>query len=152
MENNQALDDNFGLGLNITADIREFLDETAKWAHFLSILGFIMVGLIIIIAIFASTFLGVVMNEMQVESSGVSTLLITFIYLTIAVINIFPILFLYRFAKNTKEALRSDNQPALSEAFKNLKSHYKFIGIVALFMLGLYGLLIFFAIVGSLAL
>lgn len=152
MENNQALDDNFSSGLNITSDIREFLDETAKWAHFLSILGFVMVGLIILIAIFASTLLGVVINEMQIEFSGVSTLLVTFIYLTIAVINIFPILFLYRFARNTKEALRSDNQVILSEAFKNLKSHYKFVGIAALFMLGLYGLMIFFAIVGSLAL
>ena len=151
MDNNRTLDDNFGIGLDITTDIRKFLDETARWAYFLSILGFIIVGLIIVIALFSGTFMGIVMNEMQSDFSEVSTFLITMIYLAIAAINLFPVLFLYRFAKNTKEALRSDNQIALADAFKNLKSHYKFIGIMALAVLGFYTMLIIFTVLASMA-
>ena len=80
MDNNRTLDDNFGIGLDITTDIRKFLGETARWAYFLSILGFIIVGLIIVIALFSGTFMGIVMNEMQSDFSEVSTFLITMIY------------------------------------------------------------------------
>lgn len=142
MENSQALDDNFTMGLSITQDIRDFLHETAKWAHFLSILGFIMVGFFIIIAIFAGTFIGMVMSEMQNEIPGFSNSFFSIFYLIIAAINIIPIFYLFRFATNTKKALRSDNQIILSEAFENLKSHYKFIGILAALFIGFYVLVI----------
>ena len=146
MENNQALDDNFAIGLSITPDIREFLEDTAKWAHFLSILGFIFVGLLIVIALFAGTFLGLVISEMQNEISGVSSLIITVIYFAIAGLYLLPIIYLYRFSNNLKQALLSDNQHVLSLAFKNLKAHYKFIGILTSIILGFYTLTIIFTI------
>ena len=152
MESNQPLDDNFGTELSITADIRGFLQETAKWANFLSILGFIMVGLIVLIGIFAGTFISVILGDLQNEIPGFSPIYITIFYFIIAAIYIFPILYLFRFAKNTKEALRSDNQIALSEAFENLKSHYKFIGIFTAIMLGLYALMIVFSLFAGLVL
>lgn len=146
MESNVALDDNFSVGLSITPDIRNFLHETARWAYFLSILGFIMVGLIIIVAVFAGTFFGLAMAEMQQDISKLSSVFFTIIYLAIAGIYLFPILYLYRFANNTKQALQSDNQIALATAFKNLKSHYKFIGILTLILIGFYALTFMFSL------
>jgi hypothetical protein len=146
MESNQPLDDNFGTGLNISANILEFLKETAKWAYFLSILGFIMVGFIVFAGIFAGTIFSVFLGEFQNEIPGFSPVIITIFYLIIAGIYIFPILYLFRFAKNTKLALQSDDQIALNAAFENLKSHYKFIGIFAAIMLGFYALIIVFSL------
>ena len=152
MESNRALDENFGIGLSINADIRQFLSEAAKWAYFLSILGFIMVGFFIVGAIFAGTFMSIVLSEMQSEVTGFSSVFFTIVYLALAGINILPLLYLYRFARNTKQALQSDNQFALNAAFENLKSHYKFIGIVALVILGFYVTIFIFSIFAGFAL
>ena len=41
--------------LHLDESAKEFLKETAKWAYFLSILGFIGVAIMAIIALFAGT-------------------------------------------------------------------------------------------------
>ncbi len=152
MRNYQTLDEEFETGLNISANMRESLRQIARWAYFLSVLGFILVGFIIGIAIFSGTLLGVVLNEMQEEFPGIiNTLFITVIYLFIALISFFPVLFLYRFSVKTKNALRTDNRTYLESALKNLKSHYKFIGFLALALIGVYALLIFLIIIASIS-
>ncbi len=152
MESYKALDYNFGKGLNISTEIRDFLHEAARWAYVLSILGFIMVGFFIVVAIFAGTFISIVMSESQNDISGFPSAILTVIYLVIAGINVFPVLYLYRFAQNTKHALRSDNQTALVYAFENLRSHYRFIGIFAIIIIGFYTLIFIFSIFASVAL
>src|SRR5690606_10873799 len=137
---------------NISANMRESLRQIARWAYFLSVLGFILVGFIIGIAIFSGTLLGVVLNEMQEEFPGIiNTLFITVIYLFIALISFFPLLFLYRFSVKTKNALRTVNRTYLESALKYLKSHYKFIGFLALALIGVYALLIFLIIIASIS-
>lgn len=134
-----------GLILNATA--QGFLKETAKWTHFFSILGFIGVGLFVIIAIFASLIFSF-LNQTTSELAQVSSNSFGFIYLAMAALYFFPVYYLYNFSKNTKIALQQSDNILLSKAFENLKSHYKFIGILTIVtLLGyLLGLLIFFAI------
>jgi len=64
------------------------------------------------------------------------------IYLVFALIYFFPIRFLYRFAKNMKLAEASGDQTSYNEAFKNLKSYFKFIGIFMAIIIGLYLLML----------
>ena len=45
--------ENFEMRLNKSA--KDFLKETAKWAYFLSILGYIGIGIIVLVALFAGT-------------------------------------------------------------------------------------------------
>ena len=52
MEANESLLNN---ELHIDATAQSYLSETAKWGNFLSIVGFILSGLIAIIALFAGT-------------------------------------------------------------------------------------------------
>lgn len=154
MENEQLLDSEYSADLGITPNIRAFLSETARWANFIAILGFIMIGILILVAIFAGSMMGMMMSQIPEaqDLGGLSGLYggaLTVFYLILAGIYIFPILYLYRFATKMKHALRTDDQESLSSSFENLKSHYKFIGILMIIMLGLYALAILLAIVGS---
>ena len=59
------------------------LKETAKWTKFLAIVGFVITGIIVLVALFA----GSILAEMPVsETAGVGAGLVTFIYIIIAVI------------------------------------------------------------------
>ncbi|MBT8233751.1 MAG: hypothetical protein HKO66_12635 [Saprospiraceae bacterium] len=139
----EFLDSNINQGdLIITNEIRKFLKETAKWAKFLSIIGFIIIGLMIIIGLFMGTAMATMMGGMTQET-GMSPLLgggfFTVFYILLAALYIMPVLFLYRYASNMKVALENNNQQFLSDSFRNLKSHYKYIGILMAILLILYG-------------
>lgn len=119
------------------------LKETAKWAKFLAVVGFVITGIIVIVALFAGTLL----SEMPMgEAAGIGAGLITFIYIIIAIIYFFLSLYLYRFATSMQIALNSGNQDELSKSFMNLKLMNRLIGIIVLAYIGLMalGLLISF--------
>lgn len=139
METTDTLEE-FELHLNESA--KGFLKETAKWAYFLSILGFISVGFVVLAAIFAGT-LFALMSNLSPEMSGfglMSASLITALYLLIATLYFFPVYYLNRFASNLKTAFRDSDTESLTKSFEYLKSHYKFIGILAVIILCFYAL------------
>jgi len=49
-----------------------------------------------------------------------------------------PYLFLFRFSKHMNTALHQKDQNSLVQSFSNLKSHYKFLGIMMCIMIGFY--------------
>ena len=51
---------------------------------------------------------------------------------------------------NLVQAFKENDSEALTKSFEYLKSHYKFIGIFTLSIMILYGLILVFAILGSL--
>lgn len=126
---------------------KEFLRETAKWANFLSILGFILIGLLVIIALFAGTLMSTFSNGFG--GSGMSGAFVTILYLLMALLYFFPVYYLFKFASNMKKALAIDNEDALTKGFEYLKSHYKFIGIFTIILLSLYLILFFIGIAGA---
>jgi hypothetical protein len=77
--------------------------------------------------------------------------LMTGVYLVLALLYFFPVLYLYQFSKKMKEALQSKNDDVLATAFEKLKSHYKFIGVFTIIFISLYILMIVAAIVGGIA-
>lgn len=121
-----------------------FLSETAKWAKFLSIVGFIIISLILV----GGIALGITLSstpgfDMGGGFAGVS-LIFTLIYFLIALLYFFPCLYMYRFSARMKNALLANNQEALNAAFGNLKSCFKFMGITTIVFIGLYLLSIIF--------
>ncbi|MHC0442691.1 hypothetical protein [Flavobacterium sp. 3-210] len=140
----------FELHLDQTA--KDFLKETAKWAYFLSILGFIGVGFFVVIAIFAGAIFASMGNAMAGIGvfAGSFGAIMSFFYLLIAAVYFFPVYYLFRFASNAKRAFRENDSEALTSSFGYLKSHYKFIGILMISMFVLYALIFMFAILGSL--
>lgn len=142
--------ENFDLKLNESS--KEFLQEIAKWAYFLSIMGYIGIGLIVIVAIFAaSIFATIGAMTLGMGSLGSSIgIIMTVFYLLLGALYFFPVYYLNKFASNAKNALRENDTETLSTSLEYLKSHYKFIGIMMLIMMCLYGLIIVFAIIGAL--
>jgi len=170
MEYNQSLDKNSGTTLIITPEIRNFLKEAAKWANILAIIGFILLGFMVLSGLFMLFFMGSLTSTMaEMSQAGgqaypypgdpaamtgtvkILSVLSMLFYLFLVALYFFPILYLYRFATKTKAALNADNQIVLSEAFKNLKSLYKFIGILAIFFILFYILMFLLSAVTALS-
>ncbi len=128
-----------------------FLRETAKWAYFLSIMGFIGIAFIVLMAFFMGSIMGSVGAIGGDTEIGMMGGFITVIYLLIAVLYFFPVLYLFKFASRMKHAVHSNNTDVMTSAFENLKSHYKFMGILTIVMISIYILVILFAILGGAA-
>ena len=125
--------------LTVSDEIRDFLSETSKWAKFLSIVGFIFIGLFFFLSMVITFVGGSMGSAMSEEFGGLSTGIIGIFYIFFTVIYFFPIYYLYKFAVNTKSALNDDDQEYLTDAFDYLKRHYKFMGILTIIALSIYG-------------
>lgn len=156
MEYNSPFD---SFELQVSAAARDYLRVAAKWAMFLSIIGFIFVGLAVLGGLMfmamGSAFESA--EEMPGMSGGMNPFAmfggftIGLIYFIIAIIYFFPVFYLYKFASKMKAALNANNNDELTSSFESLKSHYKFLGIFTLIFIILYILIIIFAIVGGVA-
>lgn len=136
MENNEIIDQGYGNELTLSDSAKEDLHTIAKWTTFLSILGFVALGLSVILSLFIGTFLS--MMGAGGEGLPFPPIVLSVAYLIIPVIYFFPILYLYRFSNKAKVALKQENRETLAEAIANLRSHYKFIGILVVIVLSFY--------------
>lgn len=135
--------------LHLTEESKSFLKETAKWAYFLSILGFVGVGFMVVLALFMGTIfskLGVFGARFGMMEGG----FITVIYLLLAVLYFFPVYYLFQFSSKAKVAFNCNDYETLTTSFEYLKSHYKFMGILALVIFSIYGVVFLFSILGIL--
>lgn len=138
--------------LNIDPVTKEHLSETAKWARFLSVVGFILLTLFLVGGIVVALFVGRPLDTYGgngvFNAFGVG---MTFVYLFAAVIWFFPLLFLYRFSSRMRTALNGNDQNALNTSFQNLKICFRYVGIITIIIFALYALLLVLAIVGATA-
>jgi hypothetical protein len=122
------------------------LRESAKWCMFLSIVGFIFIGLMVIGGLFMTVAMSAIssMPNDPYSQMGASNPFmaikgfIGLIYILFALLYFFPIYYLFNYAKGTKQALESGNGEVLSKALVNLKSHHKFLGIMTIVIISLY--------------
>jgi len=154
MENDQGYAENThstDTNLALTEAAKYYLLISSKWTKFLSILGFILSGVVAIFAIFANTLLSNLGTYGGVFGTvaGLGALY-TVVYFIMAALYFFPSLYLFKFSKGIKEALYSDDDQLLEEALKNQKSLFKFWGIFAIVILSIYLLIGIFAFLGSL--
>lgn len=144
MEQNQ---DTSLFGLTIDANSKSHLGEAAKWAKFLAVVGFIMCALILLLGIFAASFLGMMGNRYGGDDFGDSNMgiaglgpLLSVIYICIALLYFFPCLFLFRFATFMKKAIAGGEQEILNKSFQNLKIMFRFVGILTIIVLTFYAI------------
>lgn len=134
-----------GGGLELQGESVEYLRETRKWAKFLAIMGFLFIGLMVLAGIGMSATLN------QLDTAGIDTAMpfpmgwLGFVYILMAAIYFFPVLYLYRFSDRMKAALDANDTLELNNAFRHLKSHYRFIGIATIIVIVMYiiGILVF---------
>lgn len=141
----EVLEDNVyaGNSLVVDNDVKGFLLETAKWAKFIAIVGFVGLGLMVLGGLVVMV-MGNTISSMGGKSSSVPFAFLGILYLLMAALYFFPILYLYRAALGLKNGINSNNQETFKNGIENFKSHYKFIGILLIVVLSLYVLLFVF--------
>jgi hypothetical protein len=103
---------------------------------FFSILGFVFIGIMVL----AGFFLGAYIPKLsgQEESLPFPGFLFGIIYAFMGAIYFPPVLFLFKFTRSIKNAMNLNNSGEMDKAFQNLKSHYRYIGILTAIMLMIY--------------
>jgi hypothetical protein len=134
----------------ITSSMVESLRQTKPWVRFLSILGFISVGLMVLAGLFmmlSGIIGGTMARSMGGAVGGAPILLMGMLYLLFAVLYIFPSLFLFRYASSIARMQSGETVSGMEEALAAQRSFWRFAGILAAIVMVLYLLLILFFIV-----
>ena len=129
--------------LSFNDQIRDYLLETSKWGKFLAIVGYVGMGLLVLMGLGVAV-ASSVLSEMA--ATGLPLAVLGVVYIVIAVLYFFPINYLYKFSVNMRKGLVSTGQDAVNEGFKNLKSLFRFMGIMTVVVLSIYALAIVIAI------
>ncbi|AMM52805.1 hypothetical protein TH61_07135 [Rufibacter sp. DG15C] len=139
--------------MTLSPQVMNFLYATAKWGKFLAIVGFVMIGFLILLGIFGGSFMGAVMNSSMEANGGAANPLagamgafFAVFYLLFAVLYFFPVLYLYKFSTRMQTGLRAKDEGLVESSFENLKSLFKFMGVLTAVILGFYGLIIVFGL------
>lgn len=136
--------------LVVNSKSKSFLREIARWTFFFAILGFISIAFIVIGAILVATVYAPMLN-MVAQQQGLPALgmPIAITYVVSALLYFMPVWYLFQFSKKMKLALATKNDDELANAFENLKSHFKFIGVLTIIIISLYVLLFVFSLVAG---
>lgn len=121
--------------LELSKASESYLKDTSNWTLFFSILGFIMIGLMVLGSILITIIFSVIENEKLPPITGI---FLGIFYFVFAIIYLFPIIYLYRFSTNMKNAIEKKEESSLETAFKYFKSHFKYLGIVTIVFIALY--------------
>ena len=144
-------ENNMPLGLRITPPSAEFLRSAARWGKFLAIVGFIVIGFMVLMRLGTGAFMSGMMQDMN-NTVGVMSALggsfFTIFYLLFSLLYFFPVLYLYRFSSKLQRGLDLQSEAEIDEAFKNLKSLLKFIGVLIIVVLAFYALSILTVFLG----
>lgn len=148
-QNNQPTNqDHTTSDLTITATAINYLTETGKWGKFLSIIGFIATGFIVIMGFFAGSLMSMMPGGQGDHMSAGMGVMIGIIYALMGLLYFFPTLYLFRFSQKLKLAIATKNNEEFNMALGNLKSLYKFWGILTIIMISFYVIFGLFALIG----
>jgi len=129
-----------------------YLMETSKWAKFLSIMGFVFISILLLCGLAfmltgGSFYSSSVNTDLQnLDMAGSVGVLFGVYFFVIALVYFLPCLFLYRFSSKMQLAIRTSDQVMLNRSFENLKSLFKFLGIITIIVLSIWVLALLFNI------
>lgn len=140
-----------GSATSLSPDDADQIHSTAKWARLVAILGFVFLGMLLLIGLTMGSFIGRIL-AMNAAMTGqvlpfdptMLGLLYGVIFLVAVVIYFFPTLFLYQYATRTLRtlrALRSGFDPVqFSKGVGAQRSFFTYIGILMIILVGLYAI------------
>ena len=127
-------------------EINGYLIEISKWGKFLAIVGFVGLGIVIIMSIIAMVSGSFISHSI---AGGFSVLAFGIFYLIIGALYFFPTYYLYQFSVEMKQGIYSEKLSKITSGFRNLKSLFKYFGILTIVVLSFYVLILLFAIPSS---
>ncbi len=116
--------------LEVTPEGVIHLASIRKWTLFLAIMGFIGSGFLLLTGLFFGLF-----SKFVPSSDGLGQLpglLIMVLYVIIAILYLFPSLFLLKFSSRVKQALAQPLPETLAEALQYLRFFFTFFGAMAI--------------------
>jgi hypothetical protein len=119
--------------------VRQHLLETAKWGRFLAITGYVILVLIGLGAVSVAFF---ALLSDSFNGFPTQVMLLVILYAVLGAIYFFPVYYLHQYATRIHEGLGTNDAAMMTEAFGNLKSLFKFFGIMTIITICVYGLLI----------
>jgi hypothetical protein len=119
--------------VQLTNNCLGHLSETRKWTLFMAILGFIFMGLCIII-------IPIILVTSGLSGANGSGLVTTLPLLLVTVLYFFPVFYLFKFSINSKNAILESDGILLEVAFKYLKLHYRFMGVLVIISIVVYSI------------
>ena len=140
--------------LEVDAAAKSNFLEMARWTKFLAILGFVFLGLMLA----AGIFFGLNMSDISsayggnatiAGATGVVQVLIIVLFVIIVAVYIYPTYALLKYSSCIKTAIAAENKEQFNLAIKYLKNMFKYIGILMIICLVLYGLEIIFVIIAA---
>ncbi len=138
--------------LIVSEEMRSYLYDITKWTRFLAIAGFVFSAMLILISLSIGALLSgnpALSKQLGPLAEGGSTIL-TVLYLIMALLFFYPSLLMFKFSNKSKQAVLFGDQESLNEAVLNLKSLFKYWGILALVLIvGYFILNIFAGAIGS---
>ena len=129
--------------LTISSQTKDYLQEAGKWAYFLSIAGFVGLGLMLLgglVAMFAGA---------AIPGAGGQMSVFGIVYLIMAALYFFPTYYMFLFAQKIKAACLATSQADLDAGIENLKSFFKFVGIFTIVIISLYLLMFMIGILAA---
>ncbi|MBC7567055.1 MAG: hypothetical protein H7223_08810 [Pedobacter sp.] len=138
--------------LTITEDVRSYIYESAKWTKFLSVLGFVFTGLMVMLSLSVGAIMSSMNNLVGAQNNPYAAMgsgFLTVLLLITAAIYFYPSFILFKFSNAAKQAVLYGDQDSLSAAMGKMKSFFKFWGILMIVVLGFYALAIISAIVAG---
>ncbi len=127
------LNDNFS-GLRVTNEMKRNWLSTSKWARFFAILGFVIVGLYVLLLGSLGTIMQTLGNLTgNPMMSMMITPALTYITVFVAIMLLVQAAYHYyhlRFANDMKKSLQFTDQDAFEQSWRNLRNHFRIFGIL----------------------
>lgn len=138
----EMLDNSTSHVASISVESKSFLIESAKWGRFLAIVGFVMLGIMVIASLF------MIGAAASIRGMGGQAAMMGIIYLVMVALYFFPTFYLFKFSTKIKAGLTGGSQDDTTEGFQNLKSMFKFMGILMIVVLSFYALMLLIGLLG----
>ncbi len=126
--------------------MKKHLYETAKWTNFLSLVGLVGIAILMVLSI---AIIGGFISLGEELSAQISRALIGVIYFLITALYAYPTIRLLQFSRNLKRGLLENDEDIVTTSFQNLKSVFKFLGILTLILICIYAFIFLMAIVSK---
>ena len=116
--------------LKITNHMIDSMRSTRPWAMFLSIVGFISVGFMVL----GGMIIMVVGSVLPQEFNGFPAVVMGAVYIVMSFFYLVPSIYLFRYSSAIGRFLDSMTEAEMETALSSQKSFWKFVGIVVIIM------------------
>jgi len=130
--------------MEIDEPIKTNFLEMARWTKFLAVLGFVFLGLMLMLGLLAMAAVSMT-SSIAGPIAALGGVGIFVFYWLVAALEFYPIYALFKYSVCVKKALLTYNKEEFYMAISWLKNMFRYMGIITIIFLSVYGVVIAFA-------